>query len=303
MKDCRAIIVSRMEEDDYPAEAREAILAAYQHMEAMPRAFRVFRAVVWMYDQDMEFNIKNTVRRGNEAADLAGVDPRMMMLLIFLAMTDTMHKRYRAKGYSEAMFQGAVLDFKWKLMECKAWDGVWGVLPFEWFDRFLDGTRHVLGRLQFEVIHSPLAYKSGAYSIEKSDPVVNMHIPSGGPLTPELVMDAFCRAEDFYRPVFGTEAIPFMCSSWLLAPYHRRILPEKSNIRRFGEMFDVVKLIPDEEGGCLVRIFNQRYKGDPKVLTEDTSLQRAYKKHLLEGGKAGSGVGFFFMKDGKQIKG
>ena len=303
MKDYRRIIEQRITEDDYPREAKEEILAAYDRLASVPRAFRLFSNVVWMYDEGVEFSIKNTVHRGREACALAGVDPRMGLLLIFLAMSDTMHKRYREKGFSEDMFKGAVLDYKWKLLECKAWDGVWGILPFEWFDRFLDGTRPVLGRLQYEIVYSPMAYKSGEYSIEKSDPVVNMHIPSSGPLTPDSVMESFREAERFYAPLFGGGAVPFMCSSWLLAPFHGRILPETSNIRRFGEMFDVVKVNPDEEGGCLVRIFNQRYQGDPSVLREDTSLQRAYKQYLMRGEKACSAVGFFFMKDGKLIKG
>lgn len=303
MKTYREILLHRITEDAYPEEAQKAVLAAYDQLQSVPTAYRVFENVIFMYENNLEMYFKNTVKRAKEASDLAGVDPRMGVLITLLAMTEILHGRYRERGYSEEMFLGAVRDLKWKLQECKDWEGVWGVLPFEWFDRFFDLSRHVLGRLQFEMIFSPMEYSAGGFTLRKCDPVVNMHIPSSGPLTPESCMDAFRQAEAFYAPYFKDGVVPFMCSSWLLAPYHRAILPEKSNVRRFGALFDVVKFTPDENYGTLIRIFNQRYSGSFSHLPEDTSMRRIYKKYLIGGGQTGSALGFFFMKHGEIVKG
>jgi hypothetical protein len=48
------------------------------------------------------------------------------------------------------------------------------------------------------------------------------------------------------------------------------------------------------------RVFGKDSDKAPDELPQNTSLQKAYAKHLMAGGKTGSGYGVFFF-DGEKI--
>ena len=77
---------------------------------------------------------------------------------------------------------------------------------------------------------------------------------------------------------------------------HRKMLPPESNIRRFQDDYALYETYEDKEGHDLWRIFGKLYDGNPETLPENTSLQKAYKKWLLEGRVPGAGRGFWVKK-------
>ncbi len=68
------------------------------------------------------------------------------------------------------------------------------------------------------------------------------------------------------------------------------------NIRRFQDDYALYETYEDKEGHDLWRIFGKLYDGNPETLPENTSLQKAYKKWLLEGRVPGAGRGFWVKK-------
>jgi hypothetical protein len=72
------------------------------------------------------------------------------------------------------------------------------------------------------------------------------------------------------------------------------MLSHESNIYRFMQLFDIIDYGIKKNNGDLYRIFGTEEKR-VEYLSENTSLQRAYKKHLLNGGKTGYGVGVRFL--------
>ena len=111
-------------------------------------------------------------------------------------------------------------------------------------------------------------------------------------------MDSYRRAEQF----FGSHV--FVCHSWLLYPAHREFLQKGSNIVAF--MDDFIMLSSEECRGNIGNLWRMYgYKCDHKdftTLPENTGMQRAYKKHLIEsGGMTGEGYGVFIIEDGKLI--
>ena len=72
------------------------------------------------------------------------------------------------------------------------------------------------------------------------------------------------------------------------------MLDHSSNIYRFMKMFDCIDYGIKKNNSDIPRIFGT-YEMRPELLSEKTSLQRAYKKHLLAGGKTGYGVGVLFL--------
>ena len=90
----------------------------------------------------------------------------------------------------------------------------------------------------------------------------------------------FCK----YFPAFADAE--YVCESWMLSPALGEILPETSRVRRFSERFSVVFR---EEDSPAFRdwIFPWAVTAPVGELPEETSLQRAVKRHLLAGGKIG----------------
>lgn len=67
-----------------------------------------------------------------------------------------------------------------------------------WFDGFFEMTRFALGRLQFELMDFPESYeKTGHVRPEGMTKVINMHIPSCGPLKKRTARHRFGRRQRF----------------------------------------------------------------------------------------------------------
>ena len=228
-------------------------------------------------------------------AKAAGIASYTADLLIYLLMTAHLKERYQEKGISEQIWLDSCMDLNWKLYECRKMYGIWGSFVSWWFDGFFEMTRFALGRLQFELIDFPESYeKTGHVRPEGMTKVINMHIPSCGPLKKEDCEASFRQAAAFFADAFPGEEIAFFCESWLLYPRHREFLSPDSGIVQFMSFFDIYKT--EEGDGDLWRIYNREYDGNPEALPEETTIQRGYKKLLLSGGHAGYGEGIFFRK-------
>ena len=122
--------------------------------------------------------------------------------------------------------------------------------------------------------------------LEPGDPVVGLHIPPGGGMTPEKVDAAFAEAKEFLAtcyPDFNYKA--FKCESWLMDPQLAKILGEDSNITKFVNRF--IPACGRSAGrGVFSFVFLQPKPAETVIenLPEDTSLQRKLKEHYLNGG-------------------
>lgn len=80
-----------------------------------------------------------------------------------------------------------------------------------------------------------------------------------------------------------------MCDSWLLSPRLKEVLGEESNILKFQDMFEIVKIYetyPQAEQRVFLDV-----KKDKQQYPEDTGLRKKLKKYLIEGKNPGIGVG------------
>ena len=125
------------------------------------------------------------------------------------------------------------------------------------------------------------------------DLVVRLHIPSGGKLSPELVEESIENAKVFLKkhfPDYNYKA--FVCCSWLLDPQNEMLVGSESNIVKFGKIFH--RFTFKDRGRS---VFNFVYKNpNPPIaeLPENTSLEKALKKHFLEGKAIYNVAGYFF---------
>ena len=214
-------------------------------------------------------------------------------------------EKYTLLGIEESVYYRTMLDLKCKLLECMECEKVPGTFVTGWFEGFFRLTRVSYGRFEYEVStytsDEPYTMKCGKV-IKKGDRYIGFHIPSSGvPLTDEVRLNSYKEAYKRVSKFFDDGIVIFGCGSWLLYPKHREFLPERLNIRRFMDDFELVEWSEDKNGFYDIwRIFGRDAKLPYDKLPKDTTLKKAYAEWLSAGNKGGRGVGLF-MFDGEKI--
>ena len=131
-------------------------------------------------------------------------------------------------------------------------------------------------------------------ALQPGDDTLDVHIPQGSPLDIEATMASFGQALPFFRQVFPQHAPQaFHCHSWLLAPQFGQMLPESSNIVRFGHLFHRYPSEGDRQEAW-ERVFGH-HALSLREAPRDSSLQRALYDWLSEGRLLFSMAGMRFV--------
>lgn len=232
-----------------------------------------------------------------------------LRLLFCLEAAEAALPKYLKLGYTEDLFYSNMKDIKCKLDVGESAFGVMGVqAPMAWFDRFYVPDRFWLGRFQFETMpffegcddKTLEKYEKDGVVIKKGDTVINVHIPEGsGPMTEELAFEAYDMACDFYKEMYEKQGyLVFVCHSWLLYDKHPLFLSPESNIIKFMNQYDILDPVEEDKFGNGWRVFGSEFTEEYEKLPEKTSLQRAYKKWLCDGNKAGYAYGIRIHRKG-----
>lgn len=236
-----------------------------------------------------------------EALASLGEEEWEQYLCFLLAALPELKARYQKAGLEEELFWHTMMDLKYKLMECHTVKGVWGNFAAWWYDKFFTMERFALGRLQFEVIPFPEErYEAGGIVLKKGDAVVNMHIPSAGPLTRQLREDAYQKAYHFFAAQRTGDLLPLVCTSWLLDPDYQSFLQASSNILDFQRDFNIIKTGKDETFHDAWRVFGAEAQKPVKDLPRRTSLQRGFADFLAGGGQTGWGLGVILWRGDRE---
>lgn len=236
-----------------------------------------------------------------EVHNLAGdnVPEPAAKLLFYLECTGPLRDRYDAAGIGREIFYDTMRDTRYKLDECRRVYGVFGITPIGWYEEFLTMQRFAFGRLQFDITtYRRESTTVCGYPLNEGDFVLNCHIPSSGPLTPESCMDAYRRAYAFFADRLRDRILPITCNSWLLYPDHYDIFGD--NTRKFIDSYALISTKQSEQFNNAWRIF---YRSDIENLDQfptDTSLQRRFIDYIRAGGSFGSGFGVLLF-DGERI--
>lgn len=279
---------------ELPEEARPVLADAGKrlmdgHGEELGRLCRAFM-------DNLDGGTDEVYEQLDRLAEASGVHSYTASFVFLAWCAQELEQKYRERGISMEIFRETMMDLRCKLMECRTVRGIWGTFVRGWYPDFYACKRFAFGRLQFEFDGFRAdSYSAGGITVRKGDRVINMHIPSAGPLTKELREDSYRRAYSFYKSSFPDGPIPFACSSWLLYPEHDRFLPEGSNIVSFLHDFDIVRSEQTEEFSDSWRVFGDAAGKPPAELPRDTSLRRAYADWLQAGGKTGYGYGVFLF--------
>ena len=185
-------------------------------------------------------------------------------------------------------------DLRYKLYECKNMYGVWGTFVLQWFRNGYRLNRFKLGRLQYQIGDCPIDSYKGI--VKKGDPIYYIHIPSSGPLNYEDVCESLKMAYGFYKDSLIDGKLVLFCESWLLYEPLFKDYNDKSNIKKFFNLFHIVKNIDDPENNDFWRVFNVDYS--PQIINTvvaDNSLKTTVINHLKNGGTMGEGLGVLII--------
>ena len=119
-------------------------------------------------------------------------------------------------------------------------------------------------------------------ALSTGDTVVSVHIPSGGPMSPDIVEADLRRGAQIIRSCFCDFDF-FYCSSWLLDIDIKRITGKEGNVTAFGDRFMRFP-VKSNGGGVYEYVFNKRGTCPPETLVATNSFSRAIKEHLCAGG-------------------
>ncbi|MFR9216055.1 MAG: acyltransferase domain-containing protein [Ruthenibacterium sp.] len=263
-----------------------ALEAALRHAGA--RA--VLERTVAAYEAGEEVDIRSVLEAMDGFAGACGESPYTMRMLPYLCLLEPARARYEAAGLDGAVYHDSFADLLWKTRECRKIYGVWGSFVAPWFYRFFALRCFALGRLQFE-----WAVFQGDAPLARGTPVLNVHVPSSGPLCMEECEASYARAVRFFG-LSGREAVPFVCDSWLLHPLCAG-LPEASGIRRFAAAYRLLYVTEDPARMDMWIIFGRPWDGNAAALPEGTALQRLFKAQLLSGGSVGRGYGLYLRQE------
>ncbi len=278
---------------DYPQEAREALLQAYNKI-TEPEFFQQ----IGLYKTG-KIDYTEALKVMENVADKSGVHQFTVKLLFFILLSEHLEKIYEEKDLSEKIFYDSMCDLKYKLLECHGLHGIWGSMTASWFPRFFDVTRFALGRLQFELMDSWFDYDDEDMHIKTGEHIINVHIPSRGKLLQEDCLDSYKQAYEFYKEYQKDGVLYMCCHSWLLEPALEEILDESSNIIKFKRNYRVFRT--DKRG-----VFPDAWRVFMKenVAVEDypegNLMQRKIKEYLLKGNTIGYGLGVMAF-DGEKI--
>lgn len=285
-----------MRKVDFPADAVEEVLRKTEELKQSGN---------WKRINDLAENIMAEINNGggvHEKLQIAegweeelGIHKYTLDLLVLLRCWEILRDRYEEQNLPMEIFYNCLVDMRCKLQECRDVYGVNGIFVGFWYDRFFDISRFALGRLQFELAEFPFdEYTEKGKTVKKGDTVINMHIPSSGPLNPADVDDAFKQAAEFYKGQIPEGPAVFIVDSWLIDPDLVKILPE-GNVKDFAQRFTVLHAGKNGRFSDGWRVFGSEWEKEAEELPRRTKLQRVIADYLQEGGRIGEGFGVFVL--------
>lgn len=297
-----------LKEYNYPEESWDVLLSAFDKLEKEEE----FNSLLEVFFGE---NIPDFRSIMKDLCERIGINLYTGYGVFYICLSKTTKEIYKNWGWTDDMFRRGMLDIMLQTCECYEVKKVWGLMGEGWMAGIVTGNVVSIGRLQF--VAKPYAGEDkevAGYKLTKGSPLITVHIPGSGESFDEAVRkDAYDKAYEFYskadgkNPCFSRwkdcDKAPdlnpcfFECQSWLVFPRNSEILNPNSNIISFMNEFKIIDTLvfgEDEMRLDLWRIFGYMEDDEPlENFPEKTSLQRAYKKFLLDGNMPGQGIGVF----------
>ena len=156
----------------------------------------------------------------------------------------------------------------------------------------LRGLLYDMGRLQFErrrtiiLPDDQAALAAAGADLSEGAVLLSTHIPDTGPMDPAACDASFARILAELPRWFPDERYTgFFCLSWLNDPQLAEYLPADSNIVKFQRRFELVGPGFPAGNSAVPLIFRVPADTDLDRLPQRTTLERAFVRHLRDGGE------------------
>ena len=222
------------------------------------------------------------------------IDHGYIIMTVFLAAALHTRELYAKAGIDDFIYIDTMGFFKRAVREYKEINGVYGFDRTWWWWRQLSLTIFRIGTLEFEMCIVGYPEQFGFHG-EKDIPVLWVHIPSDAVMTREMLDYSYKTAHAFFNKHYPDFKYRCICSApWFLSPILKSILQPGSKILDFQSDYAITGINVNDQS-YFPLVFKLKEKpADLSVLPEDTSLQRAIKKLLIEeSGKIGLAAGVF----------
>lgn len=182
------------------------------------------------------------------------------------------YSKYEELGISKEIFIATMKFFSRFLQDHKDKHGRYRFVWAWWAVRQLSMVEYRIGELEYEM------------KIEDDRRLIGIHIPADADLSTDKLRNSYLDAVEFFKKYYPDYyGADMVCSSWLLAPSLKCVLPKNSRILQFQKAFDIDEM---EEDSLDFMDWVYGSKDIPfDELPEDTSLQRNLKPYLRNNGK------------------
>jgi hypothetical protein len=215
---------------------------------------------------------------------------------LFLATLPCTLRWHQLRGIPPAVSWATFADLSRQMEIYRSVHGITGVDEPWWLMLHLRGLLYEFGRLQYNLLRigagaqSPSSWYDDkqvgdlGVGFRSGDDALGVHIPDGGPLTPDACADSMKRGGEFFRRFFPSPTRQLaICESWLLDDQLSYYLPADSNIIGFQRRFT---LAPGWKPGDqdVAQFIFRRAVADLGDVPQRTTLQRAIMSHIRTGG-------------------
>ncbi len=206
-------------------------------------------------------------------------------LIMYLYFCEELSKKYEEKGIPEEILLASLVpDFSVMVKRCIALTGKLGLIRAGWFNLHMNMKLFRLGRLQF-CMH-PCYEDIPSKSLKKGDPVMDVHIPAGGPLSIEECEKSFCMCEEFFGKYFPDfKWNYYTCYSWIFDDVLRRFLDEDANIIRFQKLFEPVHHTVADSILHFMFKYGIKSRDEIKDIPPKSRFAEKIKEYALSGGE------------------
>ena len=197
---------------------------------------------------------------------------------------------YEREGELVALANGALLHESGRMLgSVGASDGEGVVRRVTVGEGFVEGYPSLGDRVAAEPIR--LLTSEWRRVLTAGDRVISVHIPAGGPLSPEICDADLRRGAEIIERCFS-DYQSFYCNSWLLDTELKAITGKEGNVTRFGDRFT---RFPVKSDGSAVYsyVFECSPDTPAQQLPENSSFASAIKRHILSGGTVYGAAGVF----------
>ena len=278
----------------FPAEAVEHLNAAYETLENSQEAYKVLQDQIAVYKKGLDFDYHPMFDALHALQETTGVHAYAIDMIFLIKLLPLLKVHYDEKGYPLRYLEDMAQNLKHYLWDCYKNYGVWGTYIGWWLIAHYKLKCFTIGRLQYKPKRIVEANANDQFPLVVGQPIMDVHVPPSGPLTPELCHASYDEAVKFFREHLGYTETIICISTWLLNPDLKELLPPTSNILAFARDYTLLKVSIDETYHTLHFAFDiPALPEDLNDLPEKTSLQRSLKAHIMAGHKLKSGYGAF----------